>query len=175
VTAIRETFEESGILLCKRIDFDKTDTYALANHLEIKSIDEWRKLVRKNATNFIELCSQNNCYPDVNALHLWSNWLTPPILKTKFDTKFFLAFIDSPIDSASPDGIETSEISVSTYCVFWIYDECRGLFNDCCISMLSGVYPTNYYQNSLLAMRNLLLLNIMSFWDWSSLRQLVTN
>ncbi|XP_025412336.1 nucleoside diphosphate-linked moiety X motif 19-like isoform X2 [Sipha flava] len=113
VTAIRETFEESGILLCKRINCNMAETCASANHLEIDSIDRWRKLVQKKASNFIELCNQNHCYPDVGALHLWSNWLTPPLLKTKFDTKFFLAYIESPVN-ASPDGIETSQMAWST-------------------------------------------------------------
>lgn len=117
VTAIRETFEECGILLCKRTNLDKGDTCGSVNHLEIDSIDKWRKLVQKNAYNFIELCNQNKCYPDVGALHLWSNWLTPPLLKTKFDTKFFLAFIETPVD-ATPDGVETSQMSVSSYYIF---------------------------------------------------------
>lgn len=112
MTAIRETFEESGILLCARNNRNKAETNSSANHLEIDSIDRWRKLVQKNASNFIDLCNQNNCYPNVGALHLWSNWLTPPLLKTKFDTKFFLAFIESSVD-ASPDGIETSQMTVS--------------------------------------------------------------
>lgn len=113
VTAIRETFEECGILLCRKINSHKTESFTTANHLEIDSIDRWRKSVQKNASSFIDLCNQNNCYPDVGALHLWSNWLSPPLLKTKFDTKFFLAFIESSVD-ASPDGIETSQMSVST-------------------------------------------------------------
>lgn len=111
VTAIRETFEESGILLCKKLNCQNADS-STAIHLEIDDIDKWRKLVQKNASNFIDLCSQNNCYPDVGALHLWSNWLTPPLMKTKFDTKFFLAIINSPV-SASPDGIEISEMTVN--------------------------------------------------------------
>lgn len=114
ITAIRETFEESGILLCKQLNRKTDEPSVTANHLEIDSIDKWRKLVQKNASNFIDLCNQNNCCPDIGALHLWSNWLSPPILKTKFDTKFFLAFIESPV-SASPDGVETSNIAVSTY------------------------------------------------------------
>lgn len=113
ITAIRETFEESGILLCKKLNSNIDEMSATANHLEIDSIDKWRKLVQKNASNFIDLCSQNNCCPDIGALHLWSNWLSPPILKAKFDTKFFLAFIESPVNG-SPDGIETSKIAVST-------------------------------------------------------------
>lgn len=88
------------------------ESLSTANHLEIDSIDKWRKLVQKNSSNFIDLCNQNNCYPDVGALHLWSNWLTPPLVKAKFDTKFFLAFIETPVD-ATPDGIETSQMSVS--------------------------------------------------------------
>jgi len=114
VTAIRETFEESGILLCKKVNCGQPENCATVNHLEIDSIDRWRKLVQKNASNFINLCNENNCYPDVGALHLWSNWLTPPLLKTKFDTKFFLAFIESPVN-ASPDGVETSQMTVSAY------------------------------------------------------------
>lgn len=96
------------------MNHNTAQTCATANHLEIDNIDMWRKLVQKNSYNFIDLCSQNNCYPDVGALHLWSNWLTPPLLKTKFDTKFFLAFIETEV-TASPDGTETSQISVSTY------------------------------------------------------------
>lgn len=114
VTAIREMFEECGLLLCKRLNRDKVDTCgSVVNHLEIDGIDKWRRLVQKNAHNFIELCYQNKCYPDVGALQLWSNWLSPPVLKTKFDTKFFLAFIESAVN-ATPDGVETSQMSVST-------------------------------------------------------------
>lgn len=97
--------------MCKKIGHEKDEICVFANHLEIEDIDKWRKLVQKNSSNFIDLCNQNNCYPDVGALHLWSNWLSPPILKTKFDTKFFLAFIESSVDG-SPDGVETSEIFV---------------------------------------------------------------
>lgn len=113
VTAIRETFEESGILLCKRMNYDNAQSCTTASHLEIDSIDNWRKLVQKNASKFIDLCNQNKCYPDVSALYLWSNWLSPPLLNTKFDTKFFLAYIETSVN-ASPDGMETSHISVST-------------------------------------------------------------
>ena len=114
VTAIRETFEESGILLCKKVNCDQPENCATVNHLEIDSIDRWRKLVQKNASNFINLCSENNCYPDVGALHLWSNWLTPPLIRTQFDTTFFLAFMESSVN-ASPDGVETSQMTVSIY------------------------------------------------------------
>lgn len=114
VTAIRETFEECGILLCKRTNCDNAQPCPTASHLEIDSIDNWRKLVQKNASHFIDLCNQNNCYPDVGALYLWSNWLSPPLLNAKFDTKFFLACIETSVN-ANPDGIEISQISVSTY------------------------------------------------------------
>lgn len=120
VTAIRETFEESGILLCKKMNSGQPEACATVHHLDIDNIDRWRKLVQKNASNFIDLCNENNCYPDVGALHLWSNWLTPPLLKTKFDTKFFLAFIETPVN-ASPDGVETSQITVRIPIEFNIY------------------------------------------------------
>lgn len=119
ITAIRETFEECGILLCKKTNCGKVETCVTTNHLNIDSIEMWRKLVQKNANNFINLCNKNKCYPDVGALHLWSNWLTPPLLKTKFDTKFFLTIIESPFD-ASPDGIETSQMAVSTNEAYWL-------------------------------------------------------
>lgn len=96
------------------------ETCATVHHLDIDNIDRWRKLVQKNASNFIDLCNENNCYPDVGGLHLWSNWLTPSLMKAKFDTKFFLAFIETPVN-ASPDGVETSQITVSVPIEFSIY------------------------------------------------------
>ncbi|XP_050422655.1 acyl-coenzyme A diphosphatase NUDT19-like [Adelges cooleyi] len=114
ITAIRETFEESGILLCKKVSTDSADTdCVLCSHLEIESIDNWRKLVQKNSSNFIDLCNKNNCYPNVKALQIWSNWLSPPISKSSFDTKFFVAIIDSPVNS-TPDGTEISKIEWNT-------------------------------------------------------------
>jgi len=56
------------------------------------------------------------CVCDVctlGALHLWSNWLTPPLIRTQFDT-FFLAFMESSVN-ASPDGVETSQMKMGIY------------------------------------------------------------
>ncbi|XP_050538944.1 acyl-coenzyme A diphosphatase NUDT19-like [Daktulosphaira vitifoliae] len=113
IAAIRETFEESGILLCRKRSNSNINTSFKCSHLEIEQISSWRKLVQNDASKFIDLCYQNNCYPNISALFFWSNWLSPPVVKSKFDTKFFIAIVNSPT-FVTPDGIETSYASWNT-------------------------------------------------------------
>nr|XP_018918050.1 PREDICTED: nucleoside diphosphate-linked moiety X motif 19-like [Bemisia tabaci] len=107
IAAIRETFEECGILLCKRFEEKKQD---IDKHLEIESIAQWRQQVIADASNFIKLCVENKCYPNVTALSLWSNWKTPVnIPAKKFDVAFFLVVLEDCY-RAIPDSIEIEEI-----------------------------------------------------------------
>ncbi|KAK7862993.1 hypothetical protein R5R35_014548 [Gryllus longicercus] len=92
ITAIRETFEESGILLC-RSQKDSTPSNWAA-YMSGHQLQEWQKIVQNNAYEFLNLCKEFKCFPDIWSLHLWSNWLTPTNNPIRFDTAFFLATID---------------------------------------------------------------------------------
>lgn len=93
ITAIRETFEESGILICKHKD-DHTST-KWAKHVSIpkNELQTWQSKVHNNATEFLTLCEKLDCYPDLWALHEWRNWLTPSTMPKRFNTMFYLACI----------------------------------------------------------------------------------
>ena len=106
INAVRETFEETGILLSvgnKR------------SNQESDGIDPTlRDRVHKNPSEFINICQSLDICPDIWSLHEWSDWLTPLHLKTKsrFDTIFYIALADKDhLATAAPDGgKEVSEV-----------------------------------------------------------------
>lgn len=86
ITAIRETFEELGLLIGRRPPGEKGGADLIASSgfsalVPTENVAAWQKCVHDNANQFIELCETANVVPDVWSLYEWSNWLTP-LLKT---------------------------------------------------------------------------------------------
>jgi nucleoside diphosphate-linked moiety X motif protein 19 len=77
-------------------------------------MDEWRKKVHDEPTQFIEMCQQLQIVPAVKHVVHWSNWITPKVEPKRFDTHFFLSVLPKPEDSmlqsssATADGSEIS-------------------------------------------------------------------
>ena len=104
ICAIRETFEETGVLLARSsangLENEKpmlfADCYQFDNLGDLKT---WQKRVHNDANQFLELCTQLKCVPDVWGLHEWSNWLTPSQIlstfKKRFDTVFYKAALST--------------------------------------------------------------------------------
>ncbi|KAG5333506.1 NUD19 protein, partial [Acromyrmex charruanus] len=95
ITAIRETFEECGILLCRR-NKDGDSHSGWAEHISIPEgeLQMWQNKVHNDATEFFNLCQNLECYPDLWALYEWRNWLGPTFKFSKrFNTAFYLACI----------------------------------------------------------------------------------
>jgi nucleoside diphosphate-linked moiety X motif protein 19 len=109
LTAIRETFEEVGILLAKRAanvrsegkpSSESVDKSGLASAPNVefdelrdrKNVTAWQKRIQKNPDEFLRLCEELDCVPDLWALSEWSNWMTPTIFKAKarFDVMFYM-------------------------------------------------------------------------------------
>lgn len=114
ICAIRETFEEIGILLVTNGD-------GMELSLSPEELSTWRRLVRKNPENFRRMCEEIKMVPDIWSLYEWSNWLTPIKLnvqrpldrdiqpnRRRFDTMFYAAMIDQvpPPTSYSEDQAE---------------------------------------------------------------------
>lgn len=103
ITAIREAFEEAGVLLCRpggKLDDNHFHNGMLHyNHWkefeDKKEIQNWQKKVRKSGSEFLSLCRSLNCVPDLWGLHTWSNWLTPTVFKPRqrFDTMFYITLL----------------------------------------------------------------------------------
>lgn len=78
--AIRELFEESGVLLAAIDDVDE-DLRAVRDALNDGS-DNWAEFIQRNA---LEL----HC----DALHYVSHWITPPSQMQRYSTRFFVAVL----------------------------------------------------------------------------------
>ncbi|CAH2050813.1 unnamed protein product, partial [Iphiclides podalirius] len=103
ITAIRETFEELGLLICsKEHKNNRKNVWAsLISDIDIK---EWQSRVSKNPADLLVLCKEYNCYPDIWSLHYWSNWLTPISQPKRFDTAFFISGLETKQTTVTSDG-----------------------------------------------------------------------
>ncbi|RWS30808.1 Nucleoside diphosphate-linked moiety X motif 19-like protein [Leptotrombidium deliense] len=101
ITAIRETFEETGVLL---VSDASTKLQHDSNRDLTNAISEWRLKVQSNANLFIEMCTELGLCPDIWSLFEWWNWLTPEALGHKrFDTIFYICFLDRKPDIRTDD------------------------------------------------------------------------
>ncbi|XP_070574783.1 acyl-coenzyme A diphosphatase NUDT19-like [Ptychodera flava] len=118
ICAIRETFEESGILLVTDpstvadegdkdiLKLSTSTTDKILSKICKRELEDWRRRVHDNASEFIELCRQLNCVPNIWALTEWSDWLTPSDVKPRrYDTVFYVCCVDD-IPSAAVDDQE---------------------------------------------------------------------
>lgn len=97
LTALRECFEEVGILLCRtreqlaQIDED----VLLAQFHENFDREAWQRRVHNKPSDFLELCRELQVVPDLWALHEWSAWASPAIFKKGHQTVFFMTFLQT--------------------------------------------------------------------------------
>ena len=98
--AIRELFEETGVLLAN-VDEVAEDLCAARDALNNRS-DKWDDFVQRNA---LELhCDQ---------LHYVSHWITPPNQRKRYSTRFFVAAMPEE-QVASHCGVELTNSSWET-------------------------------------------------------------
>lgn len=92
MTAIRETFEETGLLIGKQSN-NQTGSVILPTASEMKA---WQERVHVDAGTFMELFQLLQMVPDLWSLKEWWNWLTPATPGHKrFDTIFYISFLDN--------------------------------------------------------------------------------
>ncbi|XP_078700939.1 acyl-coenzyme A diphosphatase NUDT19-like [Branchiostoma floridae x Branchiostoma belcheri] len=115
ICAIRETFEESGVLLARPWRASGRAGWPLPAAdggrsrwpLPAAELVRWRKRVDGDAREFLQLCNTHRCVPDVWSLHEWSNWLTPVVPsrpnRRRYDTAFFICCLDHIPPAARDD------------------------------------------------------------------------
>ncbi|KAH8255315.1 hypothetical protein KR038_000912 [Drosophila bunnanda] len=92
LTAVRESFEEVGVLLArnqKQLDFG-----AVACVQDVPDLAAWQRRVHDKPSEFLTLCRHLKVVPDLWALHEWSAWASPGFLRKGYETVFFMAFVD---------------------------------------------------------------------------------
>lgn len=99
VAAIRESFEEAGLLFANAGDAQT------APHTQIA---EWRARLQRNGHNLQSLCQEFGLRLAVDRLIYLSHWLTPLGIAKRFDTRFFLTTAPEH-QVAEPDGAEMVE------------------------------------------------------------------
>ena len=84
ITAIRETFEELGIIFCRdRKSLTSADGKGYGNFKEDFDRKHWQSLIHNDASKFLTLCEELDIVPDIWSLCEWSNWFTPSTFKKR--------------------------------------------------------------------------------------------
>jgi len=88
VAAIRESFEEAGVLLA----YDDSDR--IVDLDDSAGVDRWaehRIAVDNGERQLIDVCHSEGLRLAVDAMHYFGHWITPEGAPRRYDTRFFLA------------------------------------------------------------------------------------
>jgi glyoxylase-like metal-dependent hydrolase (beta-lactamase superfamily II)/8-oxo-dGTP pyrophosphatase MutT (NUDIX family) len=102
VAAVRESFEEVGLLFAEPVDL--ADRAALE-----RAHQDWRDPMQRGEQPIARLCETLGLRIDLRGWHYFSHWLTPPGLPKRFDTRFFVARAPAG-QTATPDLGEAVEL-----------------------------------------------------------------
>lgn len=105
VAALRELFEEVGVLLCVKHSGAAMD---LNNEATKKRIEKKRMALTQDAVDFGTFLESEDLYCDLSRLVYIYHRVTPEIYSMRFDTRFFLASLP-PRQTALPCSEEVTE------------------------------------------------------------------
>lgn len=129
VAAIRELFEEVGVLLCvtesgKPVEMKREE---LQERLTAK-----RRQLIASEIDFLTLLDSEGLFCDAASLRYFSHWRTPEEFSTRFDTRFYLA--------ALPPGQEPLATSEEVTHSLWVTPE--EALKLCEAGKLPMIFPT---------------------------------
>ena len=106
VAAVRETFEETGILLAGR------DECSVLGVCVGPDWDEARRALEAGETTMAAFLRDRDLVLRADLLGAWAHWITPEFGPRRFDTRFFVAVL--------PEQTETHSHSSEADASFWI-------------------------------------------------------
>jgi 8-oxo-dGTP pyrophosphatase MutT (NUDIX family) len=110
LAAVRETFEESGILLARNNGFGRL--------LEVPESEreEGRRLVHDNKVPFTKWLAQKGGRADVDGLIPFTRWVTPTNVPKRFTTQMYLYFLptlnQTPLAEAAAHDDSEAEVRI---------------------------------------------------------------
>ncbi|MDX2030272.1 MAG: MBL fold metallo-hydrolase [Blastocatellia bacterium] len=115
VTAIREIFEETGVLLARG-----------AERLTAERIHEMREELHADRVSFRELLEAEGLMLDAGMLAEAPRWVTPPSMPRRYDTRFFAAWLPAGQETRIiPGELEEGEwLRADEALQKWIDGEC---------------------------------------------------
>lgn len=102
VAAIREAFEEAGILLALHRDNERP--LELIDSATRVRFDEWRAGVNEGTVDFLQVVEQEKLILDAGQIHYVARWITPPGPPRRFDTRFFVSRMPEAQDPIHDDN-----------------------------------------------------------------------
>lgn len=88
VAAVRECFEEAGVLLA----YDRDGSVlSLADPATASRFEEHRAGVYAGTTRLVDLCAAEGLTLAADRIHYFSHWITPVGPPRRYDTRFFVA------------------------------------------------------------------------------------
>lgn len=89
VAAIRECFEEAGVLLARHAS--SNDILRFDNHEVVSKFAQARQQIYDGTLTLTELCAREDLRLVTDSIHYVSHWITPIGETRRFDTRFFVA------------------------------------------------------------------------------------
>jgi 8-oxo-dGTP pyrophosphatase MutT (NUDIX family) len=84
--AIREAFEEAGVLLAH-----DEDSGELVSEVRLAALDHYRERIEKGETSLVAMLRQERLRLACDRLVHFAHWVTPKHMPRRYDTHFFLA------------------------------------------------------------------------------------
>ena len=88
VAAIRECFEEAGVLLATGVG---GEVVSLADDETATRFRRHRHAVDSGERRLVEICGEEGLQLAVDQIHYFSHWITPEGAPRRYDTRFFVA------------------------------------------------------------------------------------
>ena len=104
IAALRECFEEVGLLYVCRPDGSPADVGAHA-----EALHDWRHRLHQGQATLAQLCEAFDWRLDLRDMAYFAHWLTPVTRPKRFDTRFFVR-LAPPGQTAQPDLGEALEL-----------------------------------------------------------------
>ena len=102
LAVIRESYEESGVLLARRAGGE-----VLAGE-EVAAYSDQPQALQSGELDFFEFMRAEGLEPALDLLGFFAHWITPEFEKRRFDTRFYIAEVpEAQRDELGHDGFET--------------------------------------------------------------------
>ena len=91
ISAVREAFEECGVLLARKVG-----KKALVSGEDLLGLEHWRDRIHKGESTLHDFLTAEGLRLACDLLVRFAHWITPVIMPRRFDTQFFL--VPAPAD-----------------------------------------------------------------------------
>jgi 8-oxo-dGTP pyrophosphatase MutT (NUDIX family) len=102
IAAVRELFEEAGLLLAREAGSDRPVDLAARGEAEVLAL---RAALIDGSRRFSQVCAEQGWQPALDLLAPYARWITPHLERRRFDTMFYVTRAPAR-QTATVDGQE---------------------------------------------------------------------